>query len=421
MKRSRLVVAAAVSLMLSLGCEGEVADSPTQPEIAPPAGSPTSSSGDLTPSRENAVRLAQQGPDVGVLAYCTDLTGRFGAENAANTLEADGRFGSVTVVDADVEQPTAAEMEAQFDCVLAVTDNRCGGIAPGSASLADYAQAGGGVVLATFGFSTSIGFEDPVFDPGVSPFTRVQAGNGTAGTVDVAGASSTPPCDDIFSGVGPFSSTFNNVVNVAAGSTLCASYDAGEEFLAVNATGNVVGFNSFPFRAPEHMDPDYQQVLGNAVAQTCQVSTIGPGDGGDDVVDGPADTCNGQTATPGVQRFSFLTVNFFLGTSGDDVIIGTDRRDVVLGRGGNDTVCTNGGQDAVVTAAGDDWVDLGSGDDTAGTREGADMIFGQAGNDRVDCGHTGDPNSPDVDSDSFDGGSGDDTGTLCEVETNVEN
>lgn len=131
-------------------------------------------------------------------------------------------------------------------------------------------------------------------------------------------------------------------------------------------------------------------------------------------------TCNGKTATRGVQKRTFFGTTFWIGTSRDDVIIGGNNRDVVFGLGGNDTICVNGASDEVNGGPGADWIDLGRGNDAAFAGAGNDTIFGGPGNDRVDCGHSSDPNEPDTSTDEFDGGPGHDHGLLCEIETNVE-
>ena len=83
--------------------------------------------------------------------------GTYGSQNVVNTLVADGRFGAVTLVDADLTQPTTQNLLDNYDCVIAPTDNRCGGVS-NSTAMAGFATAGRRVVLATFAFSTSIGF-----------------------------------------------------------------------------------------------------------------------------------------------------------------------------------------------------------------------------------------------------------------------
>jgi len=146
-------------------------------------------------------------PRVGVLAYCTDMApnaaalglmayhggndgrvagewrrqGQFGAQNLVDMLMYDDsipRFKDVVLIDGDREQPTVEELEENFDCVIAFTDKQCGipiptGIANQAATtLARFAQTGRGVVLTGFAFSSSIGFGDAIFRPGMSPLRK---------------------------------------------------------------------------------------------------------------------------------------------------------------------------------------------------------------------------------------------------------
>ncbi len=243
-----------------------------RPQAGPEnTGTPPDAAGGPSPVVSQSLVLANSGPRVGVLAYCTNLTGNFGAENTVNTLVADGRFGSVTLIDADAAPPTAEQLAQQFDCVIAMTDNKCGSVLSPSQPLADYALGGGGVVLASFGYSTTIGFDAPIFQTGLSPFQPVQGPNAPAGAVDIAGAATTPQaCADMMAGVtAPAISTFANYVNLSPGAALCASYMNGRAVLAINANGNVVGFNSFPAALLDNTQAGYRRLLGNAVRQVC--------------------------------------------------------------------------------------------------------------------------------------------------------
>jgi hypothetical protein len=238
-------------------------------------------------------------PRVGVLAYCTDMTGIYGAENAVNALVADGRFASVTAQDADQNPPTAQQLSDDFDVVLGITDSRCGGTSP-SQPLVDYAAAGGSVVLGTFGYSSpldvgfGIGFDAPIFGPGLSPFQPVSVSNGDyALGVDLANASSTPPCDDMFDNVtGPVVSTFSNFVTLSPGATLCGSYTNGEEFLAINEDGNICGLNTFLADADSYTQADYGHLIANVVFVCSRFSEVASDtDADDDGVTDADDNC----------------------------------------------------------------------------------------------------------------------------------
>lgn len=117
----------------------------------------------------------------GVVEGSFDRQGQFGAQNLVDMLMYDDgipRFRDVVLIDGDREQPTSQELLRNFDVVIAYTDKQCGipipsGIANQAAqALAQFAQAGKGVVLTGFAFSTEIGFGDAIFRRGLSPLGK---------------------------------------------------------------------------------------------------------------------------------------------------------------------------------------------------------------------------------------------------------
>lgn len=265
---SRIQRAAAAALVLALAMSATVVGQ----EIGTPPG-------DDTPPPLVADALVPGGPRVAVIAYCSDTTGSVGGANVQAYLVAANQFSVVDLIDGDVAMPTSAFLLANYDAVLAATDNRCGSNSPildaAGLVLAEYENGGGGLVLTSFGFSdpNGIGFGPDIFAAGLSPLTPNGAGNGPAGTVDIAGASATPPCDALLAGVGGnFGSSYANQVALAAGATQCASYTNGSPFLAVNANQSIVAINGFPFVASDIADPDYTQVVVNAL-----LLVLGPG------------------------------------------------------------------------------------------------------------------------------------------------
>ncbi len=218
---------------------------------------------------------ASVSPDVGVLAYCTDLTGIFGAQNTVNTLLADGRFGSVELVDGDVELPTAQDLLDKYDRVIAMTDSRCGEPIPkniadsGADALAGFARSGGGLVIAAFAFSKfpdGIGLGPSLFKPGLSPFQQSGTDNEPAGPINLSDASTEPACNQLLEGVsGALLSQFANDVSLSSEATLCLSYNSGTQFLAVNKAGNIIGLNTFAANKSDNEQSGYQRLVSNAV------------------------------------------------------------------------------------------------------------------------------------------------------------
>lgn len=239
-------------------------------------------------------------PRAAVVGYCTNEFFGLSPQFAVDALAADGRFASVTLVDGDQSLPSAADLADDFDVVLGLTDNACGGddaiLASAADALAGFANGGGGVVLSTFGFALSegsgIGFGSAIFAPGLSPFQPVQEFNAPAGAVDVAGASSTPPCDEMFDGVtAPLTSTYANAVTLSTGATLCASYSNGSGFLAVNQAGNVCGLNTYP-SVESDFTPSYSRLVSNAVFVCAGgVAAVVDTDADDDTIDDADDNC----------------------------------------------------------------------------------------------------------------------------------
>jgi hypothetical protein len=163
--------------------------------------------GDLSPNATDAgifgrtefaegIGRVQGGIDAGGTTDLTPLAGRynpildaspigfFGAQNLVDMINYDDgipRFREVHLIDGDREQPTAAQLANNFDCVIAIADNKC---TPGPQANAVYTQAanalanfantaGKGVVLAGSAFNRNTGFGDALFVNGMSPFRRV--------------------------------------------------------------------------------------------------------------------------------------------------------------------------------------------------------------------------------------------------------
>jgi hypothetical protein len=414
----RLWFGGALSLLLVIGlarCGGD-APSPTEVDESGQLGLAVTTAGSprgKTTSAAAPIRTTGigPGPAVAVLAYCTDLSGSFGANTAESVLITDGRFGSVTLIDGDVLQPTGAELAASYQCALAMTDNRCDGQAPGSDQLDDFVGLGGGLVLSAFGFSTTIGFHPEIL--ALSPLAAVVSDNGPPNRpVNVAGASTAPPCDALMAGVTPFSVSLSNATGTAALAIICAEFDDTSAFLAVKGFGDpgdapVIGINLFPAFAADAAQPGWGQVLANSVAYACGVA---------EVPDVPGETCQGQAVSPGVTSFTFNGLTTFIGTDGSDVISGTDHADMVVAKGGDDLICTFFGPDVVDGGSDDDIVFGGTQNDRIFGKQGFDELHGEEGQDRLDGGHTPVPSSlPDTQPDICDGGPDADRFFLCET------
>jgi len=149
---------------------------------------------------------------LGVISYCGDLSpnagdfgifgrqewvegknpilsatpiGYFGAQNLVDMINYDDtipRFREVHLIDGDREQPTAAQLANNFDCVIAYTDSKCMPATQAAIynqaanALAGFAGvAGKGVVLSGMAFNTTTGFGDAIFAATLSPFRKASA------------------------------------------------------------------------------------------------------------------------------------------------------------------------------------------------------------------------------------------------------
>jgi hypothetical protein len=147
-------------------------------------------------------------------------------------------------------------------------------------SLADYAGRGRGVVLTAFSFAQprpSLGLGSAIFASGLSPLQGLSIYNTSPGGVNTTAMSTDPACAKITEGVsGPLNSTFANFTYLSKGARTCASYYSGSPAVAVNAAGNVVGYNSFPSAASDQSQASYRRLFGNAVYQACTAESMPP-------------------------------------------------------------------------------------------------------------------------------------------------
>jgi hypothetical protein len=161
-----------------------------------------------------------------------------------NKILSTGLFSQVDVYDAATHTPTLAELK-QYCSVLIYTDFR--GITDATTYgnlLADYVDAGGGVVAATFYYN--IGFGGRLVTANYLPFTT---GPQTQGTQEFLVKD--VPSHPIFSGVNSFNggfSSFHNIVALTPGATLLGHWTDGRPLVAIKqpSAGITVGLNFFP-------------------------------------------------------------------------------------------------------------------------------------------------------------------------------
>ncbi len=159
--------------------------------------------------------------------------------------------------------PTLATL-SQYDSVLMWTNSMPSNAVTLGNVLADYADAGGHVVMSTFA-GQQIAGSGRIFTSGYSPFTsgRFDAYNASClGSFDATSA--------IMAGVNTLcANTYRGDWNplLDTGATLVASWSDGRPFVGVNAGGNVIDISLFPNVATfHHASGDYAQLFRNALA-----------------------------------------------------------------------------------------------------------------------------------------------------------
>ncbi|MBI4184382.1 MAG: tandem-95 repeat protein, partial [Proteobacteria bacterium] len=206
--------------------------------------------------------LGGTGGDGNIAVYGAS-DGTFGAGNVASDLAALGIFGSVTVLNGSESLATLQ----QYDSILAYQNGWSDSASIGN-RLADYVDAGGGLVTATFIWQN----EDAAYlgwswgrleTDGYMPFENYQ---GNYFSVSLGSYDSGHP---IMSGpltITSIGGYYHDVVDLSSDAQLVASWNTGSPFVAVDGGSGVVGITLFPNDAYGTLSGDYMQLFGNALA-----------------------------------------------------------------------------------------------------------------------------------------------------------
>lgn len=134
--------------------------------------------------------------------------------------------------------------------------------------LAQYADEGHRVTLATYGFSTPWAIGGQITTHGYSPLVNVGANGDVSGNLVAVN-----PSDPIFAGV--------NLANVAyfhnsnfshpgldSGATLLATDGAGIDMIARNSAGDIIGVNLFPGTSVGTNNSEFYHLLANTLTSS---------------------------------------------------------------------------------------------------------------------------------------------------------
>jgi hypothetical protein len=175
----------------------------------------------------------------------------------------NGNFDSVTPIDGDASTlPTLSELLA-YDAVM-ISPNHCWTYAGRSNDLgnllADYVDAGGGLVMTTFSwqYPDCNGLHGRLMDEGYSPF------NGGYSLYSFATLTSSS-IHPIMEGVNAVSGYYRDAVKLSEDAQVIATWSDGFPFVAIDNGSGVVGISLFPESYPSEIDGDYARLFINAL------------------------------------------------------------------------------------------------------------------------------------------------------------
>jgi len=167
--------------------------------------------------------------------------------NIRSALEATGLISAsdLTDVNACGAAPALASL-SNFSAVLVWSNYPYGDPVGLGNVLADFVDAGGGVVLATYSFTQSWRIDGRILTPGYSPFGVSPSASGCTGELSLANSNTSSA---LMQGVsaGPYFCNYNYTnPPLQAGATVVAVDTAGNRVVAVSQSNRVVGISIFP-------------------------------------------------------------------------------------------------------------------------------------------------------------------------------
>ncbi len=207
------------------------------------------------------------GGDIAVFGGTDGTSTTSGSGNVANDLTSLGIFDSVTVLDGSESLPTLQG----YDAILVYT-NSYGNFATFGDRLADYLDAGGQMVAATFAYQGQPGGTEwgRLETGGYLPFENYSGNysNSSLGAFDAGHPIMSQPF-----AVSSVTGYYRDFVDLSSDAQLVASWADGRPFVAVDGGSGVVGITLFPNDYYGNLSGQYMELFGNSLA-------FAPGGGG---------------------------------------------------------------------------------------------------------------------------------------------
>lgn len=198
-----------------------------------------------------------------VLVWSTGNSG-YDTPGVAADLMVNGGFTTVDALDQVATVPLATL--TLYDAVVYFSNSSAGQdpVAIGNV-LADYADAGGGLVIASFAWADQGGntLAGRIIDQGLSPFVAIGAPPYTEASMDWNDGSA------LFDGVSSLTTQYQNTVSLTSGAVLCATLSDGLPLVATRR--NVAGVNFFPDASAGSQTGDFDVLLANVVWESMGV------------------------------------------------------------------------------------------------------------------------------------------------------
>ncbi len=177
-------------------------------------------------------------------------------------LSATGLFDSVDGLSVQSSTPALGDLTS-YDAVLVYTNSGPGDPSGLGDVLADYVDAGGHLVICTYGFSTPWEITGRIVTPGYSPLINLGTNGSVSGDIVAV-----VPSDPIFTSIDLGSLTYFHNTNFAhpgldIGATLLANDGAGILMIARNSSGNVYGANLFPGTIVSGNNTEFYDLIAN--------------------------------------------------------------------------------------------------------------------------------------------------------------